>query len=134
MNKKASGDRWEKRIQEYLISLGFKTDRAKRQIRMVGPGKWFSTPYDFLGVADIIAVHKDKPYTLFVQATTADPNCKKEKMEKMGWNLNAQKVQIWTKFRSIQSGCRILNLKNKSTWEEHIFRIKDGINLMGDIL
>ena len=137
MSNAAAGKRFESKIKEYLESLGFKVDKARAALHFIGPGKFFSSPCDFFGAADLIAVHKEKPYTLFIQAhrgTSLKP--RREKLEAVPWNLQVQKVQLWTAQEGVRGGVRVLELDRSdvSEWRETIFRLKEGENPPAGVL
>lgn len=133
MSNRTKGAAFEKRVQEYLISLGYAADRARPALKFVGPGKFFSGPNDFLGCADIMAVHKEKPYTLFIQCHAGDNFAdRKRKMAAVPWNLKYQRVHIWGKSKTKRSHIRLFALDDGG-WieaEEHIL-FKNSIPLTG---
>jgi len=134
VNSKTKGNNFENRIKKYLESLGYTVDKARAALKFAGPGKYFSSPNDFWGVADLIAFRKDRAYTLIVQAHAGhDVGPRQRKLEALPWHPTAQRVQLWVKQPSFQSGIRSLWLDN-GTWKEYIWRLKDGQEPVGGLL
>lgn len=123
MSNKSRGAAFEKRVQSYLESVGYKTDRARPVMKFCGPGKIFSGPNDFLGCADLIGVHPNKP-TLFIQCTLGDAASRRKKLEAVPWNLAHQAVMLWERYAP--GVIRSFSLAPSGDWSEHIFRLKDG--------
>lgn len=124
------GKRFERRIKDYLISLGWTVDIARAAVHFVGPGKCFSSQCDFFGCADIVAIHSTQLYTLFIQAHAGEAFAKKRKdLENMKWGLT-QRVQLWVPQNEIRQGIRVFNMMARypdiPTWREFIFRMKNG--------
>ena len=124
------GKRFERRIRQYLESLGWTVDVARAAIHFIGPGKCFSSQCDFFGCADLICIKPDKPYTLFIQAHAGEAYAKKRKdLELVKWSP-AQRVQLWVPQEGILSGVRVFHLSaihdDQTDWSEYIFRVKDG--------
>jgi hypothetical protein len=130
LSNRSRGAAFETRIKQYLESVGYTVDKARAALAFRGPGKFFSSQNDFLGCADLLAVHPQRPWTLFVQATLGQKAPRQKKMEAVDWNLNAQKVQLWT--RPAPGHARILTLHRntddaKPFWTERSFRLCNGI-------
>lgn len=141
MSNKSRGRAFEKKIQEYLESVGFKTDYARPTFRFLGPGRVISGPNDILGCIDIIGVHAEKPYTLFIQATASAPTSgnvapRKHKMEMVAWNFAHHRVQVWTRYAP--GMIRAYTLKktpdHKQEWSESIFRLRPGVDAPVEVL
>ena len=128
MSARSKGAAFEARIRDYLKSLGFVVDRARAIVRPVGPGKWVSSPNDFFGCIDLMAVRADRAYTLFIQATTSNPTAKLPELQSMPWNFQVQKVQVWSRQNGVRSGVRVLELCGLEPGQtrEMFFRLKDG--------
>lgn len=105
MSNKSVGNAFELKSKKYLEANGFAVDKARAILkRLFIPGKapmFVSSPNDFLGVADLLGVHPEKDYTLFVQCFASEDSggraFRKRKLEKIPWNLHAQRVQLWSK-------------------------------------
>ena len=104
MSNRSKGNAFELKIKKYLEANGFTVDKARAIQRMLflpGGRKMFvSSPNDFFGVADLIGVHHDKDYTLFVQCcagTTKNLSVRRHKLEAVRWNFKVQRVQLWSK-------------------------------------
>lgn len=102
MSNRSKGNAFEVRVKKYLEAKGFTVDKARAiQKQIFTPrGRFFvSSPNDFLGCADLLAVSKAKHYTLFVQccasSQTGNVTARKKKLEAVPWNLQVQKVQLW---------------------------------------
>ena len=133
-SNRAAGARFEKRCRVYLESLGWTVDQARAVQRCVGPGVWVSSPNDFWGVADIICVHPDRPYTLVIQCTLGDLTPRRIKLEGVAWNLNVQRIQLWSRQDGLRGGMRSLNLHSPGEWRESIWRMVDGQPPQSDVL
>jgi len=128
-SNRARGKAFEKRIADYLVSIGWQVQRAPSQAKFIGPGRFVCVASDFFGALDIIAIHPKQMFTLCIQATLHSGIGKKKKdLESVTWNLVAQRVQIWQKTESLRGGVRVLVKNNDAPdgWEEHIFRLVDG--------
>src|SRR4051812_26738930 len=112
MSNKSRGNAFELKVKKYLESLGFKVDKARAKIMMIAPGRMVSGPNDFLGCADLLAVHPQRRYTLLAQCTLGDVSARQRKMETVPWNLEAQKVMLWTRQDGILSGMRVMTLQS----------------------
>lgn len=140
MSTRAAGQRFELRCKKYLESVGFTVDKARAALRSFGPGKYFSSPCDFFGCADLIAVHPDKPYTLFVQCYASPGHGPGNKLKELGavkWNLKAQNVQLWQRVDSIAGGIRTLirrEVDGQMAWGEMIWRMRNGEEPEGGLL
>lgn len=134
-SNRARGNAFEKRIQEYLESIGYAVERARAKIIWIPGGivngkkqlRPISTSHDHFGCCDLIGIHPDRPFTIFIQTTLGSLTGRKEKMQNFKWNLSAQRVQVWTRIESMQSGIRVLELCPNGEWLETIFRLKDGV-------
>ena len=133
MSNRAAGKRFEDRCKKFLESLGFCVDKARAATRWTPRGT-FSSSNDFLGCADLLAVHPEKPYTLFVQCTLGDIGSRQRKMEAVPWCHEAQRVMVWSRQEGMASGIRSHRLgiwtgkegTNSFKWDEAFFRMKDG--------
>ena len=134
MSNRSRGLAFEKKIQEYLSGIGFTIDRARAAVKFIGPGRAISSPNDFFGCADLIGVHQQKPYTLFLQCTKGDTVSRRKKCEAVKWNLDAQKVQVWTDQSGIRNGIRSYKLCKDGEWSEHIWIMRPGVKPDADVL
>jgi len=110
-----AGKRFENKIKEYLESLGWTVDKARPSIgrrfdKVQKKVLLFSTPNDFFGAADLIAVKPNSPYTLFAQCTLGDVSARRKKLEAVPWNLDVQRVQLWSRDSSMVGGVRVQQL------------------------
>jgi hypothetical protein len=126
MSNRAAGKRFENRIADYLKSLGFAVEKARAVVKFVGPGKAISGPQDILGVADIMAIHPQRSWTLFIQATLGSISPRLKKLESVDWSITGQRVQLWTRQVGMQGGIRVLTLNQDKGWVEEFFRLKNG--------
>lgn len=126
MNNREKGKAFEKKIMLYLQAHGFTVDQARPTLKWVGPGKCFSSPCDFFGAADLVAVHPGRLFTLFIQAHAHhDRAARLEKLERVHWNLQAQRVQLWLPGKSRDS-MRIYTLVGGTSWRESELRMYDS--------
>src|SRR3990167_6699656 len=134
VSNKQKGRAFEMRVMKYLQSIGYSVDRARPALKFVGPGKYYCGPNDFWGCADLIAFRKDKPFVLVLQVHAGSSiSPRQRKLEALPWHPTAQRVQLWVKQPSFQSGIRSLWLDN-GTWKEYIWRLKDGQEPVGGLL
>jgi hypothetical protein len=137
MSNRAAGQRFEKKIKDYLESIGFVVEKARASVIWIkkGPGKPtpISTHHDLFGVADMIAIHPAKKYTLFVQATrdVSDAAPRRRKLEAVPWNHEAQRVQLWMLQPGIRGGIRVEELLPATGtaaqfWRENFFKLTNG--------
>lgn len=131
MSKREAGNRWEIRIKEYLESLGFVVDKCRAKVMMIrdktGKMRMISGPNDFFGCADLIAIHPNRYFTLFIQATLdSGMGRKKQKLMTIPWNLSVQRVQIWMRQDGVKSGVRVTQFNAGEIWQERIFRMKNS--------
>ena len=144
---KARGDAFEKLVRAYLESIGWQVDKARPTLkrffnpRTQGIG-YSSTQNDFWGVADLIAVKPSKQYTLVIQCTLhTGYKLKRDKLETINWNLDAQRVMIWTPdvrvgAKKYKTDMRVFWMRDyvkddagnrKGIWQEHYIRLENGI-------
>lgn len=137
MSNREAGNRFEKRIEQYLISLGFAVERARAKIIWIpgqgGQRRPISTSHDIFGCVDLVGVHPAKSYTLFVQTTLGDPKPRMDKLQAFRWNVGVQRVQLWQRQDGVLSGLRVRRLEPMG-WEESIFRMKDGVPPPAEVL
>src|SRR3990167_11369526 len=126
MSNRSRGAAFEVRIKKYLESLGFTVDKARAALHFRGPGKFFSSQNDFFGCADLIAIHPEKPYILFIQATLGEISSRKKKLLAVPWNLQVCRVQLWKRDEAFRGGIVVKELGREGSFREIIFRIKDG--------
>lgn len=125
-NRIAAGKRFEKQIADFLVSLGWRVERANPKLMFLGPGRMISKAHDFFGNTDHIAVHPGVPFTLFIQASldSGMGPLKMRKMDEMAWNA-AQRRQVWLKDRTAR-GRIIVHYRLPDRWEERSFRMQEG--------
>lgn len=143
---RAQGAAWERRCKEYLESLGFKVDKARATLRVIGPGRFCSTANDFFGCIDLLAISPSKDYTLFIQCTTAKDTGtrahKRREIELVPWNFKVHRVQLWTKNHELRSWVSAHELEvgisesheKQFHWEPSGFKMVNGEWPGGDIL
>jgi len=139
---RAAGQRFELKCKKFLESIGFTVDKARQAAVFLGTGRgWAGSPNDFLGCADLLGVHPEKQYTLFVQCTL-DPGVGRKKADllEVKWNLLAQRVQIWMPAGNVRGGIRVIELRYPGSnvdlpkWSEALFRMVTGECPVGGIL
>lgn len=124
-NSRQKGNTFENKIKEYLISLGYRVDKARAKLLWLPDRKFpISSPCDLLEFADLIAVHPNRPYTLFIQATINPSNVsvRRKKAEDLTWNLSVQRVQVWCKDITLRGRVRVFSFKEDRTWTELAFK------------
>lgn len=79
------GREFERAIGTYLRSKGWTVDDQPRgKVTCIG-GRWISTPVDFLGCIDVIAIHPERGLW-FIQAGTASHTSRKRReVEAVPW-------------------------------------------------
>ena len=124
MSNKSRGNAFELKIKKILEGYGFEVDKARAAFIFTAPGKGFSTPNDFFGCADLMGIHPEKSYTLFIQCTLGDRGARRKKLEAVPWNLAHQRVQLWsrsTKKRGQLFTQQLFNTPQGFDWVEHLF-------------
>ena len=132
MSNRAIRRRFEDHCKKYLESVGFVVDKARAALKFAGPGKFFSSSNDFFGCADLIGVHPDKAYSLFVQChLSSNPNIKRrqQKMEAVPWNLAVHRVELWLA-DGRRGGMRTFDLVAFG-WKEILWKMKHGEEPLG---
>lgn len=117
MSNRSRGAAFELRCKKILESQGFHVDKARAIVRPVfRPGRppvFVSSANDFMGCADLLAVHRESAQTWFVQCTVGDHTHvrpRRRKMELVPWNLTAQRVEIWQRVEKPRGVIRIHRL------------------------
>lgn len=124
MGSRQKGAAFERRIKNYLRSIGFIGGRP-RELRGYVPGRG-PILGDFLD-CDLVMVHNERPYTLFIQAHAGtSPGPRMAKLEAIAWNPAAQRVQLWLVMGGVRSGIKVMTLEGGKTWVERLFKVKEG--------
>jgi len=129
---RAAGKRFEKKLEDFLVTLGYRVQKAGQRVLWLKDKKThkirpISLSADFFGCIDLIGIHPNKCQTLFVQATLDHvTGRKKDEIQQIPWNFSGQKVQLWRRQDGIMGGIKVEALQPEGTWHETIFRLRPG--------
>ena len=148
-NNTRKGSAYEDAIRKYLESLGYTVDKARATRKQLfgprGPIRdkkgnpvYVSSRNDFFGCVDLIALHPQKSYTLFIQATKdRGVSRKQSKLETVDWNLRHHRVQVWmpsaggpgTTAVHILTGLphAIGNTQEAAIWQKVVIKRRKGV-------
>jgi len=132
-NKRARGDRFEKKIESFLQSLGWITERAHPRLKFIRPGITRSVSHDFWGCFDLISLHRQTAHSLLIQASIAKQlaNKKKAAIDEMLGPKDLPQwphyVQVWLRDDSARNRIIVLQRTNQGAWIETSFRMEEGV-------
>lgn len=129
-SNRAKGASFEIKIKKYLESVGWQVERAKPAWRWT-PHGGFGGPNDFFGCFDLICVHPNRFFVLFIQATNSDDiSHRKRKCEGFRYNRRISIVQIWGKSDSVRGAVRVFQHGHGTLWKDIVFKPVTGVECL----